>query len=50
MRIESIKAATEKEKDIRRRVHAQAVLKGITLKQALFQALELWLLKNEKHQ
>ena len=48
MRLENIQSATKKEKDIRRRVHAQAILKDITMREAIFQALELWALKNEK--
>lgn len=38
-----MKPSNEKEKVIRRRVHAKAVLKGLTMRQAVFEALELWL-------
>lgn len=48
MRIENIKATTKEEKDIRKRVHAQAILKGLTMRQAIFQALEAWAIKHEK--
>jgi len=43
MRLESIKAQTPRETEIRRQAHAKAVLKGITMRQAVFEALELWL-------
>jgi len=48
MRLENVKAQTEKERDIRKRVHAQAIMKCITMRDAIFQALEEWVLKNEK--
>lgn len=48
MRLESIKPTTEKEREIRRRAHAKAILKGITMRQAVFEALELWLRKEKR--
>jgi hypothetical protein len=38
-----MKPQTTKETEIRRRAHAKAILKGITIRQAVFEALELWL-------
>lgn len=49
MRLESIKPQTPRETDIRRRAHARTILKGITMRQAVFEALELWLKEGEKH-
>lgn len=46
MRFEDMKPSNEKEKEIRCRVHAKAVLKGITMRQAVFEALEVWLGKD----
>lgn len=43
MRLESIKPTTPREKEIRRRVHARAILGGITMREVVFKALELWL-------
>jgi len=47
MRLESNKPQTPRETEIRRRAHAKAILKGITMRQAVFEALELWLRKEE---
>jgi len=47
MRFEDMKPSNEKEKEIRRRVHAKAILKGLTMRQAVFEALELWLEKDQ---
>lgn len=49
MRLESMKPQTPRETDIRQRAHARAILKGITVRQAVFEALELWLKKGERH-
>jgi len=43
-----MKPQTPREAEIRRRVHARAIIKGITMRQAVFEALELWLRKEEK--
>ena len=50
MRLESIKPRTPRETEIRRLAHANAILKGITMRQAVFEALELWLRKEEKEE
>lgn len=42
MRLESIPPTTDEERRIRRQAHSFAVLKGITMRQAVFEALELW--------
>lgn len=42
MRLESNKPTTPRETDIRRQAHAKAILTGITMRQAVFDALELW--------
>ncbi len=41
--MESNKPQTDRETEIRRRAHAKAILKGITLRQAVFEALERWI-------
>jgi len=43
MKLESTQAQTPREIDIRRQAHAKAILKGITMRQAVFEALVLWL-------
>jgi len=48
MRLESMKATTEKEREIRRRSHALAILKGLTMRQAVYEALELWIKEGGK--
>lgn len=48
MRLESMKPQTPKEAEIRRQAHVKAILKGITMRQAVFEALELWLKEGEK--
>jgi len=48
MRLESMKPTNEHEARIRRQAHAKAILKGITMRQVVFEALELWLEKEEK--
>ena len=47
MRFEDMKPSNEKEKSIRRRLHAKAILKGLTMRQAVFEALEVWLEKDQ---
>lgn len=49
MRVESMPPQTPREVEIRRQAHAQAILKGITMRQAVYEALELWLKKEEQH-
>jgi len=49
MRVESVKPTTPREDAIRRQAHARAVLKGITMRQAVFDALELWLKKDDEN-
>lgn len=43
MRLETMKPQTPRETEIRRRARAMAILKGITMRQAVFDALELWI-------
>jgi hypothetical protein len=50
MRLESISPQTPRETEIRRRAHAQAVLQGKTMRQAVYEALELWLEKEEQRE
>lgn len=50
MRLESMKAQTRKETEIRRQAHAKAILKGITIRQAVFEALEQWIKEEGKHE
>jgi len=50
MRLESLKPQTRKETELRRRAHAKAILRGITMREAVFEALELWLRKEERHE
>lgn len=49
MRLEGMKPTTDREHQIRRQAHAKAVLKGITLRQAVFDALELWVKKENQN-
>lgn len=48
VRLESNKPQTPRETEIRRQAHARAILKGITMRQAVFEALEKWV-KEEAH-
>jgi len=43
-----MKPQTPREAVIRRQAHARAIIKGITMRQAVFEALEFWLRKEEK--
>jgi len=49
MRLESMKPQNRKEADIRRQAHAKAILKGITMRQAVFEALEKWVKEETPH-
>jgi len=49
MKLESMNPQSPRETEIRRRAHAKAILEGKTLRQAVFEALELWLKEGEKH-
>lgn len=42
-------AQTPEEVEIRKRVHIRAILEGKTMRQAVYEALELWLKEGEKH-
>ena len=48
MRLESMKPQTQKEAEIRRQAHAKAILKCITIRRAVYEALEQWV-KEESH-
>ena len=48
MRLESNKPQTPREIEIRRQAHAKAILKGITMRQATYEALEKWV--KEEHE
>jgi hypothetical protein len=47
MKFEDMKPSNDKEKAISRRVHAKAILKALTMRQAVFEALEVWLEKDQ---
>ena len=48
MRLECMKPTNEEERQIRRQAHAKAILKGITMRQAVFEALEQWVKEENK--
>lgn len=48
MRVESMPPQTPREAEIRRTAHAKAILEGKTMRQAVFEALELWLKKEKR--
>lgn len=48
MKLHDTPPRTPRETEIRRQVHARAVLEGKTMRQAVFEALELWLKRGEK--
>ena len=50
MRLESMKPINKKEAEIRRQAHATAILKGITMREAVFKALELWVKEKGTHE
>ena len=43
-----MKPQTPREKEIRREAHIKAIRKGITLRVAVFEALELWIKEQDK--
>ena len=43
-----MKPTTDREREIRRQAHAKAVLSGITMRDAVYKALELWI--KSKHE
>ena len=43
-----MKPQTTREAEIRRQAHAHAILQGITMRQAVYEALEQWI-KESKH-
>jgi len=49
MRLHDTPATTPRERELRRLVHARAIIKGVTMRQAVFEALELWLRKEESY-
>ena len=49
MRLESMKPINKKEAEIRRQAHAKAILRGITIRAAVFEALEQWVQEKDKH-
>ena len=50
MRLENVRAVTDREKSIRRQAHAKAILKGLTMREVVFKALELWLNQDNEQQ
>lgn len=50
MRLESMPPQTLREAEIRRTAHAKAILEGKTMRQAVYEALELWLKEGERHE
>lgn len=44
VRLESMKPTTDYERQVRRQAHAKAILKGITIREATYIALEFWVL------
>jgi len=48
MKLESMKPTTPRERHIRREAHIKAIRKGITMRQAVYQALELWLKQRDE--
>ena len=43
-----MKPTNDQERQVRRQAHAKAILKGITMRQAVFEALEHWIKEVEK--
>ena len=43
MRLESMKPTTDREREIRRQAHAKAIINGLTIRDAVYRALELWI-------
>ena len=50
MRLECMKPTNEHEAQVRRQAHAKAILKGITIRQAVFEALEQWVKEKDESQ
>lgn len=50
MRLESMPAQTQKEVEIRKKAHIKAILRGITMRQMVYEALELWVKEGGKHE
>lgn len=50
MRLEDMKPQAPGETAIRRQAHAKAILHGITMRQAVFEALELWLKEDKQNE
>jgi hypothetical protein len=48
MRLESMKPTTDREREIRRKAHAQAILYGMTMRDAVYKALEMWVNKKNE--
>jgi hypothetical protein len=44
------KPKTQQEADVQRQAHAKAILKGITMRQAVFEALEYWIKEQDESQ
>ena len=49
MRLESMKPATDLERQIRREAHALAILGGMTMREAVYLALQLWIKEQHKN-
>ncbi len=49
MRLECMKPTNDQERQVRRQAHAKAILKGITMRQAVFEALEQWVKEETPH-
>lgn len=50
MRLHDTPAQTPEEVEIRKKVHIRAILEGKTMRQAVYEALELWLKEGGKHE
>ncbi len=50
MRLECMKPTNDQERQVRRQAHAKAILKGITMRQAVFEALEQWVKEKDESQ
>lgn len=48
MRLHDMPAQTPEEVELRKKVHVKAILEGKTMRQAVFEALELWLKRGER--
>ena len=44
-----MKPTTPEERQIRRQAHAKAILKGLTMRQAVYEALEQWIKEDTEH-